>query len=143
MKFFKLSKGKTRNKQMTSKEKMVALGFIILFFIFLSKLGGSSTPANLRTTTQQEYPSFSEETMDRDCILSCAGGDRVVLWDKPTSASKGSRPHDEVPCGTYAWAFNKYYNKEYDIIFYAINTYDKRVKSSWGWLTADLIEWLE
>ncbi|GAG71793.1 unnamed protein product, partial [marine sediment metagenome] len=69
----------------------------------------------------QKYPSFIEETMDRDCILSCAGGDEVILWDKPTSVAKGARPHDAVPCGTFCWAFNKYYNEEYNITFYAVN----------------------
>ncbi len=91
----------------------------------------------------QKYPSFIEETMDRDCILSCAGGDEVVLWDKPTSAAKGARPRDAVPCGTFCWAFNKYYNEEYNITFYAVNTLDPRVKNAWGWITEDLITWLE
>lgn len=91
----------------------------------------------------QRYPSFAKETMDRDCILSCEGGDEVVLWDKPTSAAKGARLHDKVPCGTRCWAFNKYYNEEYNITFYAVNTLDPRVENAWGWITEDLITWLE
>ncbi|MDD5688652.1 MAG: hypothetical protein PHQ76_00020 [Caldisericia bacterium] len=97
-------------------------------------------------TSQQatkEYPSFSEETMNRNCILSCAGGDEVVLWDKPTDAAGGARLHDKVPCGTHCWAFNKYYNQGLDFTFYAVNTFDPNVKNSYGWITEDLITWLD
>lgn len=97
-------------------------------------------------TTEQadeEYPSLIEETMDKDCILNAEGGDEVSLWDKPTSSAGGARLRDKVPCGTRCWAFNKYYNEEYNITFYAINTNDPRVKNAYGWVTEDLITWSE
>lgn len=121
----------------------------VFIIIIVVSLGGEKKKEVKPEITQlpqqetQKYPSFIEETMDRDCILSCAGGDEVVLWDKPTSAAKGARPRDAVSCGTFCWAFNKYYNEEYNITFYAVNTLDPRVKNAWGWITEDLITWLE
>jgi len=133
-----------------SEESLFKKGWIwsivaFLIIVIVSTRDGGNKVVQQSSVQEriEEYPSFSEETMDRDCILSCVGGDEVVLWDKPTSAAEGARLHDRVPCGTFCWAFNQYYNKEYDITFYAINTLDKRVKNSWGWLTEDLITWLE
>ena len=63
--------------------------------------------------------------------------------DKPTSSAEGARLRDKVPCGTRCWAFNKYYNEELNITFYAINTNDSRVKNAYGWVTEDLITWSE
>ena len=88
-----------------------------------------------------EYPRLTEETMDRDLVLSCEGGDEVVLWDLPTSAREGAKSRDRVPCGTYGWAFNQYYNDSLGITFYAINTLDERVDNAYGWVTEDLITW--
>lgn len=88
-----------------------------------------------------KYPSLTEETMDKDLILNCVGGDEVVLWDKPTDAAGGAKFKYRVPCGTIAWAFNKYYNEQLKVTFYAVNTNDSRVKNSYGWVTEDLITW--
>lgn len=93
--------------------------------------------------TEEKYPPLAKETMDRDCILNALGGDEVSLWDKPTDAAGGARLHDRVPCGTRCWAFNKYYNKELGVTFYAVNTFDPRVKNAYGWVTEDLITWSE
>ncbi|MBU3979176.1 hypothetical protein KJ980_03405 [Patescibacteria group bacterium] len=89
----------------------------------------------------QEYPGFSEETMDRNFVFSCEGGSEVALWDKPTDAAGGARLRDRVQCGTLGWAFNKYYNKELDFIFYAVQTNDKRTKNTYGWITEDFLIW--
>ena len=132
------------------KKKLVwIIGGVFVLIIIIAIAGGGGkkkeTKPEIIQPPQQEaqkYPPFTEETMDRNCILSCAGGDEVALWDKPTSAAKGSRLHDKVPCGTRCWAFNKYYDDEYKGYFYAINTFDPRVKNAWGWVTDDLITWL-
>ena len=93
------------------------------------------------STSKQKYPSLTEETIDKNLLLNCLGGDEVSLWDKPTDAAGGARVRDKVPCGTLGWAFNKYYNEEHKITFYAINTNDSRVKTAYGWVTEDLISW--
>lgn len=98
---------------------------------------------NLTPSTKQKYPNLTEETMDRNFILSCEGGDEVVLWDKPTDLAGGVQFKYRVPCGTFGWAFNKYYNEELKVTFYAINTNDKRVKNAYGWITEDFLTWRE
>lgn len=90
---------------------------------------------------KDQYPSLTEETIDKNLVLSCEGGDEVVLWDKPASAGEGARARDRVPCGTYAWAFNQYYNEQDKITFYAINTLDSNVDNAYGWVTEDLVTW--
>jgi hypothetical protein len=102
--------------------------------------GDSTVEEELEST---EYPRLTEETMDRNLVLSCEGGDDVVLWDLPTSAGEGAKSRDRVPCGTYGWAFNQYYNESLGITFYAINTLDERVDNAYGWITEDLIIWKE
>jgi hypothetical protein len=87
------------------------------------------------------YPRLTEETMDRNLILNCTGGDEVVLWDLPTSVGEGARGRDRVPCGTYGWAFNEYYNESLEITYYAINTLDERVDNAYGWVIEDFITW--
>ena len=95
----------------------------------------------ITSTPEQKYPSLAKETMDKDLILNCLGGDEVSLWDKPTDAAGGSRARGRIPCGTFAWAFNKYHNEKLNVVFYAINTNDTRVKNDYGWVTEDLITW--
>lgn len=125
---------------------LTILGVFIIFVITISAIGGGGDKKEITPGQQQEtqkYPSFTEETMNKNCVLSCAGGDEVVLWDKPTAAAKGARLHNKVPCGTRCWAFNKYYNEELNVTFYAVNTLDPRVENAWGWITEDLITWFE
>ncbi len=122
---------------------IITISVVIIYVIFSP--GGTGKKETIQPSQQkvQIYPSLSEETMDRNFILSCAGGDEVVLWDKPTDAAGGARFRNRVPCGTFGWAFNKYYNEEHNITFYAINTNDTRVKNAYGWITEDLITWRE
>jgi len=102
----------------------------------------TATPTPLpNTDTKQGYPSLTEETIDRNFVFSCEGGDEVVLWDKPTDIGNGARFNYRVPCGTLGWAFNKYYNEELGLTFYAVNTNDKRVKNSYGWIIEDFLTW--
>lgn len=101
-------------------------------------------PAETKTeepapTPTPKYPSLTEETLDKNLVLSCEGGDEVALWDKPTSSAEGARVRDKVPCGTLSWAFNKYYNEGQNKTFYAINT--AVGKNAYGWITEDLISW--
>lgn len=112
---------------------------IFVILIITSAGGGEKEATQLQET--QKYPSLTEETMDRNCVLSCEGGDEVILWDKPTDGAGGSRLHDKVPCGTFGWAFNKYFNEELNVTFYAVNVLDPRVKNAYGWITEDLISW--
>lgn len=138
----KTKKAKEKQKK-TRKVWLITLGMIV-FVVIITSLGGNNKQTSQSPQQKtQGYPSFSQETMDRDCILSCAGGDEVVLWDKPTDAAGGARFRNRVPCGTFGWAFNKYYNEELNVTFYAINTNDTRVKNAYGWITEDLITWRE
>lgn len=92
--------------------------------------------------TSAGFPNLSTETMDKDFYFSCAGGDEVTLWDKPTGGGEGSRPRAKVPCGTFAWAFNTYHNEQFNVTFYAVQTNDSRLeKMVYGWVTEDLISW--
>lgn len=104
----------------------------------------TSTPAPTQTPSSAStprYPNLTEETMDKNLVLSCEGGDEVVLWDKPTGAAGGASFKYRIPCGTLGWAFNKYFNEELKVTFYAINTNDTRVDNAYGWVTEDLITW--
>ena len=101
----------------------------------------SNAQPELESTAEIEYPKSSEETMDRDMTFNCPSGNEVALLDKPTDITRGARLRDKVPCGTIGWAFNQYHNEELNMTFYAINTNDKRVKNTYGWITEDLITW--
>lgn len=94
-----------------------------------------------KKTGSEEYPGFTEETMNKDFIFSCAGGDMVGLWEKPAEGSFENRVRERVPCGISGWAFNKYDNKELNVSFYAVQTNDKSVKNAYGWVTEDLLTW--
>lgn len=143
------NKNEVRPKRRLKKLLLIVGGLFILIIIIVIANGGDKKKEIKSEITQppqqeiQKYPSFTEETMDRNFILSCIGGDEVVLWDKPTDAAGGARFRDRVPCGTFGWAFNKYYNEEHNITFYAVNTLDPRVKNTYGWITEDLITWRE
>ncbi len=134
------------NKEYKLSKRANVLG-IILFIIFIyfafTVFNSNKNTSSVVRPPQDEYPSFSEETMDRDCILSCDGPESVILWNKPTYPASGAGIHDRVPCGTYCWAFNKYYNAKYGTTFYSINTNDKRVENAWGWLEEEWIIWRE
>ncbi len=150
MESFKLFKKETQDRPFNKKEKVIIVLFIILVLFFLSRLGDSKPTKSqhqLQTTTQQEYPSFTEETMDRDCILVCLEGfNDVGLWSKPTSILKGAVVRDRVSCGTRCWVFNKYYNTEHSInvMYYAVQTNDPRLeKDVWGWVDEFFITWTE
>ena len=115
-----------------------------LFFLVSFIIGGiidvtNSTQSSVQSS--QKFPGLSEETMDKNFVLSCEGGDNISLWDKPTDAVGGANVRDRVPCGTFGWAFNKYYNESLNVTFYAINTNDNRVKNAYGWITEDLLTW--
>lgn len=141
-------KSEVNPKRRLKKLLLIAGGIFILIVVIVITNGGDKKKEIKPEITQplqqetQKYPSFTEETMDRNCILNCVGGDEVVLWDKPTDLAGGVRLRDRVPCGTRCWAFNKYYNEELNVTFYAVNTLDPRVENAYGWLTEDLIMWL-
>ena len=147
------------------EKKNWIIGVVVIVLLFLvgnSVLKGIKEVGNdnLETTTEQksitdeegekveedlssQYPRLTEETMDKNLVLNCEGGDEVVLWDLPTSAGEGARSKDRVPCGIKGWAFNQYYNESLGVTFYAINTLDKGVDNVYGWVTEDLITWVE
>lgn len=91
------------------------------------------------TEDGKDFPTLSEETMDRNLIFSCAGGDTVNLWSQPSSATEGARVRDKVDCGERGWAFNDYYDDENNITWYAVQEFDG--SRAYGWLTEDLISW--
>lgn len=124
-----------------------AIFLFVIIVSFIASIGSEGKEESTQKVVsaelplKQKYPSLTDESMDRNFIFSCAGGDEIVLWDNPTDLAGGVRAKYRVPCGIFGWAFNKYYNSELKITFYAVNTNDKRVKNAYGWVTEDLLTW--
>lgn len=147
------------------------IGGIVLFIVLIIVIGVSgskdkadkvATPQTSTATVEQktaepaktETPKPPEPTPTQtegvkeamknwpDLTLNCIGGDnQVILADEPTNYIGGAREKFRVPCGTTAFAENKFYNEKLKITFYDVTINDKGAQKGYGWVIENSITW--
>jgi hypothetical protein len=124
------------------KKVIIIISVIVVGIIAIGMMGGDKRPAKAPVVTSEkkttEFPSAMTETMDKQAMLSCGGGQNVTLWLNPTSDIKNNRARAKVACGNVR-VFNKFYNKTDKLTFYALETKDLEGKLTYGWVTDDFI----